>query len=82
LDKAFNCVSIIRIEDPNYDILSAIRALWTQSTLLWTFRHIKGHQDEVTPNCELDRWAKLNIEMDTWAKSHMVIAKRSPRHYS
>ncbi len=28
LDKAFNYVSIIKIEDSNYDLLFAIRNLW------------------------------------------------------
>jgi hypothetical protein len=81
LDKAFNYVSIIKIEDSNYDLLFAIRNLWAYSPLTWKFRHVKGHQDDHSPHEKLDRWAKLNVEMDKRAKQHMEIAKRSPRHF-
>jgi hypothetical protein len=42
---------------------------------------VKGHQDDFTSAETLDRWAKLNVEMDAKAKAHIVVAKRSPRHY-
>ncbi len=82
LDKAFNYVSIIRIEDADHDLLHAIRNLWAHSPLIWKFRHVKGHQDDTIPIKDLDRWASLNVEMDTRAKQHMVVARRSPRHYT
>lgn len=73
LDNVFNFVSVIKIEDSNYDLLFA--------PLTWKFRHVKGHQDDHSSHDQLDRWAKLNVEMDSRAKRHIEIAKRSPRHY-
>ncbi len=37
LDKAFNYVSIIRIEDPNYDLLFVFHTLWAHPPLTWMF---------------------------------------------
>jgi hypothetical protein len=82
IDKVFNYVAIIRMEDSNYDLLHSIKTLWAHSPLHSTFRHIKGHQDDHTPVELLDQWARLNIEMDDKAKKYMPIAKRSPRHHS
>jgi hypothetical protein len=81
LDKAFSHTSSIRMEDSHHDILGAIRYQWAQSKILWKARHVYGHQDEVTPATQLDRWATLNIEMDELAKLHMHEAIRRPRHY-
>jgi hypothetical protein len=81
LDKAFNQVSILQVGESNYDLLFATRTLWAHSPLTWTFKHIRGHQDDHLPQDKLDRWAKLNIEMDMKAKKHIPIARRSPRHY-
>jgi hypothetical protein len=74
LDKAFNHVALIKIEDSNYDLLFAIRTLWAYSPLTWKFCHVKGHQDDHSPQEHLDRWARLNIEMDKRAKGHIEIA--------
>jgi hypothetical protein len=46
LDKAFNYVSLIRVEDANHDLLQAIRTLWAYSPIVWRFKHVKGHQDD------------------------------------
>jgi hypothetical protein len=81
LDKAFNHVALIRLEDSNHDLLQAIRYLWASSPLQWKFRHFRGHQDDHADVRDLDRWAKLNIEMDANAKQHMSHARRSPRHF-
>lgn len=62
-------------------MLFAIRTLWAYSPLMWTFWHVRGHQDDHSSPENLDRWAKLNMEMDKRAKQHMVIAKHPPRHY-
>ena len=67
--------------DANFDLLQALRKLWAYSPLQWSFRHVKGHQDDNLSVACLDRWAKLNIEMDEKAKKHMSIAQRLPRHY-
>ena len=81
LDKSFNHVALIRIEDSNHDLLQAIRYLCASSPLQWKFCHVRGHQDDHADARDLDRWAKLNIEMDANAKQHMSIARRSPRHF-
>lgn len=82
LDKAFNYVALIKVEDSNYDLLASIRNLWANSPIQWKFRYIKGHQDDVQSWDQLDRWAKLNIEMDLRAKDHIKIAMISSRHYT
>ncbi len=69
----------INLDDPNFDLLSAIQKLKHSSQIHWTFRHIKGHQDDSIPLSSLDRWAKLNIEMDARAKDHINIARQKPR---
>lgn len=66
IDKVFNYVAIIRMEDSNYDLLHSIKTLWAHSPLHWTFHHIKGHQDDHAPVELLDRWACL--EMNDKAK--------------
>jgi hypothetical protein len=81
LDKAFNYVALIHLEEPNHDILHALCTLWAQSPISWKFKHVRGHQDDRSSIESLDRWAKLNVEMDTKAKRHMTIAKRTPWHY-
>ncbi len=63
LDKAFNHVALIRIEDSNYDLLQAIQYLWASSPLQWKFRHVRGHQDDHADARDLDRWAIFFIRM-------------------
>jgi hypothetical protein len=46
-----------------------------QSPITWSFRHVKGHQDEDL-EVKLDQWARLNIQMDNLAKAHW--AKQFP----
>jgi hypothetical protein len=45
-----------------FDLLSATRAAIKASSILWKFRHVKGHQDDIL-EANLDRWALLNIAM-------------------
>ena len=52
----------------HYDIISYCRALIAESKTCWTYRHVKGHQDEFTHN--LDEWERLNVEMDWLAKRY------------
>jgi hypothetical protein len=49
------------------------------STLTWTFRHVRGHQDKHTSYHLLDMWGKLNVEMDSlakvyWNETHATVA--------
>jgi hypothetical protein len=71
-------VALDKLSDPDeeadtagqhFDLLSATRAALRASPIQWTFRHVKGHQDE-DPEAVLDRWAFLNIQMDNLAKSY------------
>jgi hypothetical protein len=79
IDKSFSYVSLLHIDEPNYDLITAIKHQWKYSPLLWRVRHVKGHQDEHTDLQNLDRWGKLNVEMDRLAKSFIGSAKMSPR---
>ncbi len=81
LDKAFNYVSLIRIEDTNYDLLFALQNLWAYSPITWSFKHVRGHQDDHDTIDNLDRWAKQNVGMDARAKTHLEVARRQSRHY-
>jgi hypothetical protein len=41
---------------------------------------VKGHQDE--KGIDLDLWAQRNVQMDMRAKEHLLVAKRTPRHFN
>jgi hypothetical protein len=82
LNKAFSQVSILQLEDPNYDLIAAIKHQWHYSPLLWKIQHVKGHQDDHTAIQQLDRWGQLNVEMDLLAKAYIPFAKNQPRHYT
>jgi hypothetical protein len=82
LNKAFSQVSILQLEDPNYDLIAAIKHQWLYSPLLWKIRHVKGHQDDHTAIQQLDRWGQLNVEMDLLAKAYIPFAKSQPRHFT
>lgn len=49
LDKAFSPGSMIRVEDSNYNILSAIQVQQATSKIIWKVRHVYGHQDNNSP---------------------------------
>jgi hypothetical protein len=46
LQQSILFVSLIQVDDPDYDLLSAIRHQWESSTLPWKVKHIKDHQDD------------------------------------
>jgi hypothetical protein len=56
--------------EPQFDLITAIRQVRQTSESTWQWRHIKGHQDAVRPVQELDQWSQWNIAMDTAAKAH------------
>ena len=69
LEKMFNPDADADTNGQHFDLLSATRAALQASPVTWTFRHVKGHQDEDL-DATLDRWALLNIQMDHLAKSY------------
>jgi hypothetical protein len=56
--------------EPQFDLITAIRQIRQESESMWQWRHIKGHQDAVRPVQELDQWSQWNIAMDMAAKAH------------
>jgi hypothetical protein len=53
---------------PHYDLILAIRSVRLLTKWQWSWRHVKGHQDDTAT--ELDFWAQMNVDMDTAAKQH------------
>jgi hypothetical protein len=66
---SFDC-DFTNPNEPQFDLITAIRQIRQESLCQWCWKHIKGHQDDVRPTHELDQWSKWNIEMDTAAKLH------------
>jgi hypothetical protein len=79
---AFSYVALLHIDEPNFDIIAAIKHQWQYSSILWKVRHVKGHQDKHTEINNLDRWSWLNVEMEQLVKAYIDVAKSRPRHYS
>jgi hypothetical protein len=48
-------------------LLSALQTMIAASPLIWTTRHIEGHQDD-DATAQVDFWVKQNIQMDNLAK--------------
>jgi hypothetical protein len=66
---------------PCFDLLSAIKKVWSYSPVPWKEKHAQGHLDDRKHVSELYRWELLNIEMDKEAKVYIQVAKQNPRHY-
>ncbi len=81
IDKAFSYVSLLHIDEPDFDLIAAIKHQWQHSPILWKVRHVRGHQDKHTAIDNLDRWSRLNVEMDQLAKAYIEVAKVRPRHF-
>jgi hypothetical protein len=75
-DQGLNLLSDI----PDYDLIGAIYHMRKTSKVLWSYRHVKGHQDD--EGSDLDDWEKQNVKMDAWAKQHLSVASTTPRHYN
>ena len=72
------CVSYkgaININWKHVDIISGIIGILQHSQISLTLVHIKGHQDNIEDEENLDIYAQLNIQMDT-------LAKRITRQYA
>ena len=68
INQIFNHYTTPKTNMKHYDIISYCRELLTESTTTWTYRHVKGHKDELTG--DLDEWERLNVEMDFLAKRY------------
>jgi hypothetical protein len=75
-DQGLNLLSDI----PDYDLIGAIYHMRKTSKVLWSYHHVKGHQDD--EGSDLDDWAKQSVKMDAWAKQHLSVASTTPRHYN
>jgi hypothetical protein len=58
----------INTQIPHYNIILAIRLTRQRTKWNWSWRHVKGHQDDT--GAPLDFWVQLNIQMDINAKQH------------
>lgn len=80
LQTALESFPSLSTDVPDYDLLGAIFHLRRLSKITWSYRHVKGHQDD--QSSDLNLWAQHNIKMDQWAKNHIQIAKHSSRHFN
>jgi hypothetical protein len=55
---------------PQYDLILATRNIIRKTTWEWSWVHVKGHQDDLTPLGQLDIFGQLNVKMDAKAKEH------------
>jgi 2-polyprenyl-6-methoxyphenol hydroxylase-like FAD-dependent oxidoreductase len=53
---------------PQHDLILAIHTVIEKTNWKWEWIHVKGHQDEIMSNDELDIWSRWNIQMDSQAK--------------
>jgi hypothetical protein len=60
----------INTQYPHYDLILAIQSIRKLTNWEWSWRHVKGHQDDT--GGPLDDWAQLNIQMDSDAKKHWL----------
>jgi hypothetical protein len=68
LTQASRAWDFINPNEPQYDLIMAIRSLVAESNWEWQWKHVKGHQDESHSLEQLDDWSKWNIQMDADAK--------------
>ena len=52
----------------HFDLASTLHQLLRDSPLTWTFRHVKGHQDDIQDLHHIDQWGHMNIKADQLAK--------------
>jgi hypothetical protein len=61
---------------PQYDLILAIRTIIEKTTWQWEWIHVKGHQDDILQEDDLDTWSRLNIQMDAIAKEWWVASDK------
>ena len=62
---------IIKTNRKHFDLIQAIKEAREKSPISWTFRHVRGHQDDIKEYDDLNRWEQLNVQADTLAKERM-----------
>jgi hypothetical protein len=75
LNQASKNYDFINPNLPQFDLIMAIRSIVSETTLEWTWKHVKGHQDDTRETSELDQWSKWNIQMDAEAKCYWSVTK-------
>jgi predicted RNA-binding Zn-ribbon protein involved in translation (DUF1610 family) len=75
LNQASKNYDFINPNIPQFDLIMAIRAVVSETTWEWTWKHVKGHQDDNRATSELDQWSIWNIQMDAEAKLHWSATK-------
>lgn len=78
---------ICKSSQKHFNIIRSIKSSMKKSNITWTFRHIKGHQDDFFHYDNLSRDAQLNVCTDNMAKDklkHMIQSdnweRRRPQH--
>ena len=68
LDQASIDSDIVNPKYPQFDLVLTICKAICWSPLIWSFCHIKGHQDDW--DVELNHWEWLNVQMDADTKRY------------
>ena len=58
----------------HFDYSSSLRYCLKQRPIKWSFRHVKGHQDDHKNYTILDKWGQLNVDADRLAKNCLHLA--------
>ena len=67
----WNEIGDISSSQAHFDILSGLYGLKREMDTTWRYRHIAGHQEDMTRTI-LDKWALLNIECDNRAWEYWI----------
>ena len=59
------------VDSKAFDLITTIKRLMQKSPIVYTGRHIQGHQDKHKSRHELTRWEALNVAMDSKAKRRL-----------
>jgi hypothetical protein len=68
LDRAGRKSDFIDPNEPQFDLIMAIRSMVADTGWEWNWKHVKGHQDDSQRLEDLDNWSQWNIKMDAEAK--------------
>ena len=66
----------------SFDLLSGVQGYLRTSNIAYTYKHVKGHQDDNWKLENLDYWALLNVEMDMLAKDWWAEVKDRDQYNS
>eukprot|EP00957_Ditylum_brightwellii_P003938 299964-Ditylum_brightwellii.AAC.1 len=57
---------------PYWDLIAQVAVTLQQHSTILSIKHIKSHQDDDTPEDQLDLSARLNIEVDQSATQYWI----------